>query len=92
MLFRPSGQLPFRGICRDRCELGRSSGHFRICPEGVHHDKHPRVYPPEFRQQALELIRSVNSANAVAFGFNNSADTHQIGLSKTLSTAVDATV
>ena len=37
--------------------------------------KHPRVYPPEFRQQVLELIRSGKSANAVAIEFKISRQT-----------------
>ncbi len=37
--------------------------------------KHPRSYPPEFRQQVLELIRSGKSANVVALEFNISRQT-----------------
>ena len=37
--------------------------------------KHPRVYPPEFRQQVLELIRSGKSANAVATEYQISRQT-----------------
>ena len=37
--------------------------------------KHPHVYPPEFRQQVVELIRSGKSANAVAIEFNISRQT-----------------
>jgi len=37
--------------------------------------KHPRVYPPEFRQQVLELIRSGKSANAVAIEYHISRQT-----------------
>jgi transposase len=37
--------------------------------------KHPRSYPPEFRQQVLELIRSGKSANTVALEFKISRQT-----------------
>ncbi len=37
--------------------------------------KHPHVYPPEFRAQVLELIRSGKNANAVALEFNISRQT-----------------
>ncbi|MEA2687657.1 MAG: transposase [Candidatus Eremiobacteraeota bacterium] len=37
--------------------------------------KPPKVYPPEFRQKILELIRSGESANAVARRFNVSRQT-----------------
>ena len=37
--------------------------------------KHPRVYPPEFRRQVLEVIAAGKSANAVAIEFNVSRQT-----------------
>jgi transposase len=37
--------------------------------------KPPKVYPPEFRQRILELIRSGRSGNAVAKQFNVSRQT-----------------
>jgi transposase len=37
--------------------------------------KPPKVYPPEFRQKILELIRSGESGNAVARRFNVSRQT-----------------
>jgi len=37
--------------------------------------KPPKVYPPEFRQKILELIRSGESGNAVAAKFNVSRQT-----------------
>ena len=37
--------------------------------------KHPRSYPPAFREQVLELIRSGKSANAVAIEFHISRQT-----------------
>jgi transposase len=37
--------------------------------------KPPKVYPPEFRQRILELIRSGRSGNAVARQFNVSRQT-----------------
>jgi transposase len=37
--------------------------------------KPPKVYPPEFRQKILELIRSGRSGNAVAKQFNVSRQT-----------------
>jgi transposase len=37
--------------------------------------KHPRVYPPEFRHKALELMRAGKSAQAVATEFSVSRQT-----------------
>ncbi len=37
--------------------------------------KPPKVYPPEFRQKIMELIRSGESGNAVARRFNVSRQT-----------------
>jgi hypothetical protein len=39
-------------------ELIRFRGHFPPCGERVRHGQATQVYPPEFRQKIMELIRS----------------------------------
>jgi hypothetical protein len=40
--------------------------------------KPPKIYPPEFRQKIMELIRSGESGNAVARRFNVSTRDHLV--------------
>ena len=48
---------------------------FRLTAKGSIMAKPPKVYPPEFRQKVLELMRSGESGNAVARRFNISRQT-----------------
>ena len=48
---------------------------FPLAEKGSTMPRPPRVYPPEFRQKILELIRSGRSGNAVAEQFNVSRQT-----------------